>query len=99
MDADHAFLILVEGSTKALYRYYSTIPGLTRLTEKEEKEFIDTLMTDGVERWVMENRRTALIKDANTDERWHRREIKGKPPIRSAVAIPPTCRAAPLPVF
>ncbi|MBI5350618.1 MAG: GAF domain-containing protein [Chloroflexi bacterium] len=88
LDADHAFLILVEGSTKALYRYYSTIPGLNRLTEKEEKEFIDTLMTEGIERWVMENRRTALVKDANTDERWHRREIKGKAPIRSAVAIP-----------
>ena len=28
-----------------------------------------------------------------------RREIKGKPPIRSAVAIRSTCRAAPLPVF
>jgi len=78
----------VDGTTRALYRYYSTIPGLDRLTEKEEKELIDVLMTDGTERWVMENRRTALIKDANTDERWHQREIKGKLPIRSAVAIP-----------
>ena len=88
LGADYAFLILVDGTTRALYRYYSTIPGLDRLTEKEEKELIDVLMTDGTERWVMENRRTALIKDANTDERWHQREIKGKLPIRSAVAIP-----------
>jgi signal transduction histidine kinase/putative methionine-R-sulfoxide reductase with GAF domain len=88
LGADHAFLIMVEGSAKDLYRYYSTIPGLDHLTEQEEKELIESLMTKGVERWVMENRRAALIKDTTTDERWHRREIKGRTPIRSAVAIP-----------
>lgn len=88
LDADYAYLILGEGTTHSPYRYYSTLPGLNRLSENEGQELVEMVMARGVERWVIETRRTALIQDANDDKRWYRYETKGTPPIRSAVVIP-----------
>jgi len=65
--AEHAY-VLYAGEGPAMFR--STIPGLDRFTGVEAQAFVKATITQGLDRWVLDNSQPLLVKDTLLDDRW-----------------------------
>jgi GAF domain-containing protein/CheY-like chemotaxis protein len=88
LGAQHAY-ILVLGETEEEVLFRATVPGLDHFNAREAREFGQAIAQTGLERWVLENRRPAVVADTRLDERWYtapsHEEIE---PARSVISAP-----------
>jgi signal transduction histidine kinase/CheY-like chemotaxis protein/transcriptional regulator with GAF, ATPase, and Fis domain len=85
LGAQHAYILLL-GNTEEETIFRSTVPGLDQLSVTQAREFALTL-----ERWVLENRRPAVVADTREDERWYTAPSHVDPqgePARSVISVP-----------
>jgi GAF domain-containing protein/ActR/RegA family two-component response regulator len=88
LGALHAYL-LVLGETDEEVLFRGTVPGLDHFNALEAREFGRTISQTGLERWVLENRRPAVVADTRQDERWFTAPSHAEQePARSVISVP-----------
>jgi signal transduction histidine kinase/CheY-like chemotaxis protein len=86
--AQHAYMLLL-GSREVEAEFHSTLPGLDELDARLAREFALTLTRHGLERWVLEQRRPAVVADTRADERWHTAAAHAQDePARAVISVP-----------
>jgi signal transduction histidine kinase/transcriptional regulator with GAF, ATPase, and Fis domain/ActR/RegA family two-component response regulator len=89
LGAQYAY-ILVLGETKEEDTFRSTVPGMEELPPAQALELAHAIVNDGLESWVLKNRRTALVKDTRLDRRWNTGLLLQQPTqrVRSVISVP-----------
>ena len=70
LGAQHAYLLLL-GQNPGENTFRGTVPGLENLTPSQARELAGTLAQQGLERWVLESQKPAVVVDTRRDERWY----------------------------
>ncbi len=70
LGAQHAYMLLM-GQNAGENTFRGTVPGLEDLTPGQARELATTLAQQGLERWVLENQKLAVVIDTRHDERWY----------------------------
>jgi signal transduction histidine kinase/ActR/RegA family two-component response regulator len=88
LGAQHAYVLLLgERASEAIFR--STLPGLVYLDDRQANAFALTIARQGLECWVLQNRRPAIVPDTLHDERWHTDPSHSEhEPARSVISVP-----------
>jgi signal transduction histidine kinase/ActR/RegA family two-component response regulator len=88
LGAQHAYaLLLGERDSEAVFR--ATLPGLDHFDERQANSFALTIARQGLERWVLHNRRPAIVADTLRDDRWHTDPShRDHEPARSVISVP-----------
>jgi signal transduction histidine kinase/ActR/RegA family two-component response regulator len=88
LGAQHAYILLLGDHIEdTIFR--STIPGLDRFNAREARDFALAIAKGGLERWVLENRRPAVVADTRSDERWYTApQHAAEQPARSVISVP-----------
>jgi signal transduction histidine kinase/ActR/RegA family two-component response regulator len=88
LGAQHAYaLLLGERDSEGVFR--ATLPGLDHLDERQANLFALTIARQGLERWVLQNRRPAVVADTLHDDRWHTAAShREHEPARSVISVP-----------
>src|SRR5205814_6116674 len=77
------------GERESEAAFLSTLPGLDQLDVRQANSYALTLASQGLERWVLENGRPAIVTDTGVDERWYTTpEYEVKAPARSVISVP-----------
>src|SRR5579859_2100626 len=86
LGAQHAYLVLLgeRGSDAA---FLTTLPGLDQLDARQANNYALTIASQGLERWVLENGRSAVVADTQADERWYVAPAYGQP-ARAVISVP-----------
>ncbi|MBM2848483.1 MAG: Histidine kinase [Anaerolineales bacterium] len=88
LGAQHAY-ILVLGESEEDILFRSTVPGLDHFNALEARGFGRAISQTGLERWVLENRRPAVVADTRQDERWFTVPSHAEQePARSVISVP-----------
>jgi signal transduction histidine kinase/putative methionine-R-sulfoxide reductase with GAF domain/ActR/RegA family two-component response regulator len=88
LGAQHAYVLMV-GEHEADAAFLSTLPGMETLDVRQSNSVALTLATQGLERWVLENGRPAIVTDTRLDERWYMSpEHAPGTPARSVISVP-----------
>jgi hypothetical protein len=70
LGAEHAYVLLL-GLREMEASFRGTVPGLDLFGQREARDLALTLANRGLERWVLDNRRPAIVRDTLTDARWY----------------------------
>jgi signal transduction histidine kinase/putative methionine-R-sulfoxide reductase with GAF domain/ActR/RegA family two-component response regulator len=88
LGAQHAYLLMI-GKREADADFLSTLPGLDRLDARQSNAYALTIASQGLERWVLENGRPAIVPDTRADERWYMApEHVREAPARAVISVP-----------
>src|SRR5579859_592508 len=69
LGAQHGY-VLILGERESDAAFLSTLPGLDQLDTRQANGYALTIASQGLERWVLENKRPAIVSDTLVDERW-----------------------------
>jgi signal transduction histidine kinase/ActR/RegA family two-component response regulator len=88
LGARHAYLVIL-GEREAEASFLSTLPGLDGLDARAANAFALTIASQGLERWVLENGRPAVVADTRYDSRWYSApEHSADSPARAVISVP-----------
>ncbi len=88
LGGQHAYLLLL-GEREADATFLSTLPGLEALDPRQANAYALTIASQGLERWVLENGRSAVVPDTRADERWYTSPEHGlQAPARAVISVP-----------
>jgi signal transduction histidine kinase/CheY-like chemotaxis protein len=87
LGAQHAYLVIL-GEREADAAFMTTLPGLDQLDARQSNSFALTMATQGLERWVLENGRSAVVVDTRSDERWYAAPELEPAPARAVISVP-----------
>jgi signal transduction histidine kinase len=87
LGGQHAYMLLL-GETSEMDSFNSTVPGLADLPPAERLNFAHQMAWQGLERWILEERRATVVNDTNADSRWYSGPTPSTVQIRSVIATP-----------
>jgi signal transduction histidine kinase/CheY-like chemotaxis protein len=88
LGAQNAY-VLILGEREADAVFLSTLPGLDQLDARQANSYALTIASQGLERWVLENARPAIVPDTRNDERWYSApEYVLESPARAVISVP-----------
>ncbi len=86
LGAEHGYILLL-GETDEETLFRSTIPGLDHFDAMQAREFALTISKTGLERWVLDHRRPAVVADVREDARWYTAPAEQQL-VRSVISVP-----------
>ncbi len=88
LGAQHGY-VLILGEREAEAAFLSTLPGLDNLDARQANAYALTIASQGLERWVLDNNRPAIVADTRGDERWYTApEHVQASPARAVISVP-----------
>jgi signal transduction histidine kinase/ActR/RegA family two-component response regulator len=83
LGAQNAYLVLLGDSAKNA-EFHSNLPGFSAFTPRQLRDFALQITRAGLEKWVLDNRRAAIITDAAADSRW----MESDDTVNSVISVP-----------